>query len=136
LLASCLSLAACGSDDSKKEVGNGGDGDEADGDGRDQNGGDNNPGTPIPEGNCDDRHCYTEGIHTCFQWAADDAQHQDLCKQFGGVVGDGACPTEGLVAGCKTASPFGGNGCAINWGYVPISESDIANGCGGLVLKP
>ena len=148
LLASCLSFAACGSDDSNKEGGDGdtgdGDGDGTDGDGSDGDGdgdgtvgdgdGGDGDGSAIPEGNCDTRHCYAAELHTCFQWSADDEAHVELCDGFNGVVADGACPSDDRVAGCKTASPFGGDGCAINWAYQPLTEDDVSSTCSGQLI--
>ena len=80
-------------------------------------------------GACSTRHCNAEGIFTCFEWGVDDDEHRDLCEQFGGEVGEGACPDADRVAGCKSTSPFSNDGCVINWSYAPLVESDVRDDC-------
>lgn len=90
------------------------------------------PGS-LPAGECTGgRHCNVPDLHTCFQWKTGDsqanAQHEELCTGYGGSASDGACPTENVVAGCKTA--LGGDGCAVNWGYGPvIADDDVRSDC-------
>lgn len=115
-IVATLVVTACGSDD-----------DEPSGHAPDrQNGGSNGD----VSGPCSTRHCEALDLYTCFEWGVDDDEHEQLCEQFGGKVKDGACPDADKVAGCKSTSPFTGEGCTINWGYGPvIGEDDVRADC-------
>jgi hypothetical protein len=116
ILLLALVLAACGSDDTNT---NGGDVTGDDGDGDIANAGD-----------CARRSCNVPELHTCYQWQGDDANNAAFCEQLGGTPSDGPCPKENAVGGCKTSSPFGGSGCAVNWGYAPVIDAqDVRDDC-------
>jgi hypothetical protein len=78
---------------------------------------------------CDTRHCNAiDSLFTCFQWNGEDAFHRDLCAQYEGTLGEGACPTAERVAGCKSDL---GDGCSINWSYPPLTDDNVRESCTG-----
>ena len=81
-------------------------------------------------GSCDAKSCHINELYTCYQWTGDDAANADFCDQLGGTPTSGPCPSAGQVGGCRTPSPFGGSGCAVNWGYSPgIGADDVRADC-------